>query len=244
LCFGERKNLYFWLIGRYYPLILHQNYTNQNNVPMKKLIFTILIAGVAWSSHAQMSFISNQIKIVSGELRFLKSASHLLLEYDYDNMMVGTMKEADYIARSVAEKNKAKAGSGDEWQGKWVSDRKAKFEPGFEKRFIKHVSKAGITAGQNVSGAKYKLILKTLVTEPGFYTGVSTVKKPTFVTVEACFVDVDEPDVVLCKIACSQIIGEAGSISSYDVANRINAAYENLGNRLGPYLVKTLKKIK
>jgi len=211
---------------------------------MKKISVLFFIACAMVSLTASAQFGSNKVTLKSGDLRFLKGASALNIEYNYDDMKVGTMTEADYIVKHSGELNKAKPGSGDEWKVKWVSDRKARFEPNFESKFVKNLSKAKIAAGQNKSDAKYTVIIKTLVTEPGLYTGVSYVQKDTYIDVEASFVEASNPSEVLCAITVSKAIGDAGEFANYDIGLRISVAYTNCGNLLGSYIVKTLKKMK
>jgi hypothetical protein len=217
---------------------------------MKKSIVLVLIllAGFTLNSFAQPgfgpSFGNNKVSVISGDLKFLKGQTSLKLEYNYDDMLVGSMKESEYIEKHTAELNKAKPGSGDDWKVKWVKDRADRFQPAFEDRFIKPMSKAGITASQAQTDAKYKLVIKTIVTEPGLYTGVSYAEKPTFINVEASFVDAVNPGDALCKISCIKMIGDAGEFANYDIGLRISKAYENCGFYLSNYIVKELKKIK
>jgi hypothetical protein len=214
---------------------------------MKKIVvlFLAVFAFSTLSAVAQFgSFGNNKVTLISGDLKFLKSAQTLKIEYNYDDMLVGDMKEADYIVRHTADLNKGKKGSGEEWQVKWVSDRVNRFEPAFEKRFIKTMTKAKIAAGQNKNDAAYKMIVKTIVTEPGLYTGVSVAEKPTYINTQISFVEVANPDNQLCVITCSKMIGDAGEFANYDIGLRISKAYETCGYYLSAYLVKALKKIK
>lgn len=211
---------------------------------MKKitLLLIVFIAGFALNVSAQ--FGSFAINVASGDLKFLKGATDLKIEYNYDGMMVGSMKEEDYIVKHMAEMNKKKPGTGEEWKVKWVADREKKFQPGFEKFFIKELKKAKITVSPTKSDATYTMIVKTIKTEPGLYTGVSLVAKKTFIDVNLIFVETAKPDVEVCRISGSNFIGDAGDFASYDVSLRIYAAYMNCARRMGGYITKALKKMK
>jgi hypothetical protein len=210
---------------------------------MKKssLFVLVLLLGMVSNAFSQPGFL-NIVKIKSGDLKLLKGQTELNIEYNYDDMKVGDMNEADYISRKVAEMNKAKAGTGDEWKVKWAGDRMNRFEPSFEKYFKKYLLKAKINATQTNANAKYSVIIKTVKTEPGLYTGVSFVEKNTFINVYATFIEKGNPGTELCVIFSEKITGEvSNSFANYDVGLRITNAYQNLGIRLSKFIVKTIK---
>lgn len=208
---------------------------------MKKIssLFIFLLFGFAFNVSAQLG--GYTITTTLGDLNFLNGVTDLKIEYSYDGMMVGNMTEEDYIIKHAAELNKKKAGTGDEWKIKWVTDREKKFHPAFERYFIKALAKANITASPTKTDAKYTLIIKTLTTEPGLYTGVSVVAKKTYIDVDAIFIETGKPDKELCTIAAKHFIGDAGDFASYDISLRLSSAYLGLGNRLGGYVLKAIK---
>lgn len=73
-----------------------------------------------------------QAKLTQGDLAFLKGQNNIKVEYRYDGSMVGKMTEEAYIAEKVADKNKDKAGKGDEWKRKGEGDKTIAFQPEFE----------------------------------------------------------------------------------------------------------------
>lgn len=185
-----------------------------------------------------------EIKIISGDLKFLKGATDLKIDYNYEDLKVGDMNEDDYIVKHMAEMEKAKSGSSADWKVKWVEDRQKKYQPGFEKYFVKAMSKAKIFASSSNDKAKYTIIIKTIKIEPGLYTGVTVVAKKTYVDAVAIFVETGNPSNELCRIAINKFIGDAGDFASYDMSMRIQASYYTIGNKLGGFIIKNLKKIK
>lgn len=213
---------------------------------MKKIIvlLTVVFAVISVNAFAQFNFSGGKINLAKGDLKFLSGEKDLLIVYNYDDMLVGDMKESDYIVKHTSEMNKKKAGSGDEWKGKWVSDRAGRYQVDFEKNFIPELAKAGITASTSKADAKYEVIIKTVVTEPGLYTGVSVAQKTTYINVDAIFVEAGKPDNILCKISCIKMVGNAGEFANYDIGLRITMAYMNCGKALGGFIVKEFKKKK
>jgi len=209
---------------------------------MRKITTLLIILLIGFVSNVSAQIGGYTINTTIGDLKFLNGVSDLKIEYSYDGMMVGNMTEEDYIVKHAAELNNKKAGSGKEWKVKWVQDREKRYQPAFERYFVKVMSKAGISASTTKSDAKYTVIIKTLTTEVGLYTGVSVVAKKTFIDVDAIFIETGKPDNELCTIAAKHFVGDAGDFASYDIGLRITAAYLGLGNRLGGYVLKALKK--
>ena len=211
---------------------------------MRKItvLLIILLAGFASKVNAQFGG-GFTINTTIGDLKFLNGVTDLKIEYSYDGMMVGNMTEEDYIVKHSAELNKKKPGSGNDWKVKWVTDREKKLQPAFERYFVKTMAKTGISASTTKTDAKYTLIIKTMMTEPGLYTG-TVVGKATFINVDAIFIETGKPDVELCTIAANHFIGDAGDFASYDISLRLTAAYLGLGNRLGGYVLKAIKSKK
>lgn len=208
---------------------------------MKKIsiILMVLLSGISFGVSAQFG-ITNRIKLVSGDFAFLKGATELNILFNYDDMSVGTMTEKDYMEKHSSEMNQKKAGSGDEWKKKWADDRNVKFEPSFLKTFAKRLTKIKIVADAGKTSAKYTLIIKTVKTEPGVYTGISYAEKDSYIDVRALFVETENPDVILAEVSGGYIKGK----ETFDVSARLSYSYLSLGNLLGGFVVSKVKSIK
>lgn len=208
---------------------------------MKKMSIAlmVLLCTMSMGSYAQFGFV-NKIKLLSGDLKFLKGSTELNITFNYDEMKVGEMQEADYVVKHSAEMNKAKPGSGDEWKKKWVDDRGLKFQPAFIKMFNARLKKLKMVAGTDKSSAKYTVIIKTEKTEPGLYTGISYAEKDAFIDVRATFVETTNPGTELCVIYGTYIKGA----ETFDVGARITYSYTNWGSILGGFIVGQIKKMK
>ena len=186
-----------------------------------------------------------QAKLLSGDMKALKGQSEVILSYDYSNMAVGKYKNADeYTADKVAEMNKKKAGSGDEWLEKWKGDRTDRFQPSFRKDFNGEVDSYSLEGKDDSPNAKYTLIIRTTFMEPGFNVSMVTsfAKKPAYIDVVADLVETANPGTVLGSVEMKKIQSKNMGGYDYDTGGRIESCYERAGEYLGKYLVKNVLK--
>lgn len=196
-----------------------------------KTVLVALIVVVATNVQAQ------KIKVVKGDLDFLKGQTELLVEYDYSNMAVGKFeREEDYIAKKVAEYNEKEPGNGDQWKENWIADRESRFHPKFEELANKYLEKANCNLDQTNINAKYVVIVKVTFTEPGFNVGV--VRKDAMINLEIVFAETANRDNVLSVMSITKIPGRTAMGGDYDTGLRISEAYAKGGKEFGAYLVK------
>ncbi|MFH0866405.1 MAG: hypothetical protein V1904_09420, partial [Bacteroidota bacterium] len=195
-----------------------------------------LVVGFAVTSFAQGGF--SKIKVVTGDLNFLKGEKMVNVQYDFSEMKVGGFDEEDYVSKKVEEKNKKEAGSGDKWKEAWENDKTTKFEPKFEELMNKYLLDDSITVGQDTSGTNYTVILKTTFLEPGYNVGVS--KKPAYINVDIIFVANSDPTKNLTKLVMTNVLGQGAMGYDYDTGYRISEAYAKCGKSLAAYIDKNI----
>jgi hypothetical protein len=176
---------------------------------------------------------AEDIKLESGDLGFLRGATVVGVKYAYDDMIVDHKSEADFIKFQIGEQNKGGPGKGDEWLGHWNNDRAGRYQPLFEERINKVLGKKGVEFAGSKVDAKYTLVLKTLVIDPG-WAGWGLVHKTSQIDVLATFVETGRPDRVLAVISVKKV---GGNGYDYNVFGRIADAYGNCGKQLGHYLL-------
>jgi len=186
-----------------------------------------------------------QAKLISGDLKVLKGQTEVILSYDYSNMGVGKYKNADeYAAAKVADMNKKKEGSGDEWLEKWKSDRTVRFEPAFRKNFNGEVDSYNLTGKDDSPNAKYTFIVHTTFMEPGFNASmvVGFAKKPAYIDVTIDLVETANPATVIGTVGIKKI--ESANMGGYDwdTGGRVESCYERAGEYLGKFLIKNVLK--
>lgn len=209
---------------------------------MRKLRFTMLVSLAVIISGVG---ISQKITLLSGDLDFLKEQTIVQIEYDYGNgdMDVGKYEnEADYIKDKIAEKNEDEPGSGDIWYEAWVNDRKQFFQPRFEMSINNYFKKkkCETTFTSVIEDSKYKMVLKTTTTEPGFNVGISA--RPAWINVEVIFVETQNPEKVAAKLFIKKAAGTVSRYSNYSVEERIAGAYGTCGLAMAKFLYKKVYK--
>ena len=178
---------------------------------------------------------AQKVKLVSGDLSFLKGQTKLNVEYIYDGMMVGKKTEAQYIKEKMEKYNKDEAGKGDKWLESWKNDRTKRFEPKFEELLNKNLEGVNVNVSSSNKDAKYTLILKTIFTDPGYNVGVS--RKPSYINVIVTFVETGKTT-DLVKITMDKAPGQDWGGFDYDAGYRIQESYAKSGKTLGQFLTK------
>lgn len=176
------------------------------------------------------------------DLAFLKGETTLNIEYKYDGMMVGKIAEEDYKKDKIADFNKKQPGKGERWAEKWVNSREMVYEPMFEELLNKMLFKAkvGVTAAKKQASAKYTLVVKTTMMEPGFNAVVMKVDPSCNYEFE--FVE-NASKKVLAKAELKRVMGIVMNDNdwAFDPSNRIKECYAKAGKVWGKKLGKALK---
>ena len=205
---------------------------------MKKLMIALF---VVFASAAFAQFGSGcKVKLVSGDVKVLKSVKDYNIQYDYEGLKVGGVDEEDYLNEKVKDKNKKEAGSGDKFKASWKNDRSQKFEPKFEELFNKTMEDVNAKGKKENKNAKYTIIVKTDYIEPGYNIGIS--RKPAFINVTIKIVETANPSNVIAKIMFTNVPGQDAMGFDYDAGGRIAESYAKSGKELGKYLLKNAYK--
>lgn len=186
----------------------------------------------------------NAQKITEGDesLSFLAGEKSLNLEFNYDNMLVGKISEEDYKKEKIAKFNAKQPGKGERWAEIWVNNRATTYEPAFEdlcsKIFFK--AKSDVIVARKQPNAKYTLLVKTLMTEPGFNAVV--MKQNPFCNFEVSWVE-KATGKVMAKGLLNKIPGVVMTNDDFDFdpAPKIKECYAKAGKMCGKKMVKALK---
>ena len=178
-----------------------------------------------------MTLSAQKLKTYKGKMPSIKDSKSMLVAFDYSDMSVGKFdKEDDYLDKKVAEKNEKEAGSGDKWKEVWVADRDARFEVKFLELLNKYVADIGVIASETAEDAKYKMLVKTTHTEPGFNVGVA--RKSAHVNFEIWMYEMGS-DKPIAKAKLEKVQGGGAMGFDFDVAYRLQESYAKAGKVLG-----------
>jgi hypothetical protein len=173
-----------------------------------------------------------KVELIEGDLSALKSDKSIDFAFSYDSMMVGKGRKAttetEYVAKKTADYNKKTPGKGDEWAKAWKDDREAKYQPAFTRMFEQYSSL------QMAAKAKYTLIFKTTMTEPGF--NIMVHQEPAQVDGQAWIVETANKSHVIAKLSLVKANGRGYWGSEFDTGERLTEAYEAAGRGLGYFI--------
>lgn len=188
---------------------------------------------------------ANAQKITEGDkkLSFLAGETSFKIQYIYDDMQVGEMSEADYREKKVSEMNAKQRGKGDKWEKNWVGAREFKYEPKFEELMNKYLKDENGYSSKDEKDAKYMIVVKTVLTEPGFNSVV--VKKNPFCNYQISWVEIATGNVMasgnLDKI---QGVMMNSSDFDFDPTNGIVECYAKAGKEIAKTMTKAMKSKK
>lgn len=178
---------------------------------------------------------AQKVKLLSGDFSQLKGQTALNVDYIYDNLKVGKKAEDEYIKGKVADYNKDEPGKGDKWLTNWKNDRATRYQPKFEELMNEYLKEKGIKVAAS-KGAKYSVVLKTLMIEPGFNIGI--MRQDANINVEISLVETGNPSVILAKVTMDNVPGRSYGGYDFDMGVRIEEAYAKCGKELGKLILK------
>ena len=206
---------------------------------MKKFGFQLL--GTWFVLLCSSAALAQDIKLQSGVLGFLKGQERLNTEYAYDGLMVGKMTEQEYMQKKVAEFNAKQSGTGDKWLASWKADRATRFEPKFEELLNKQFeSKKIALKAEKSPEAKFTLVLKTTVLDPGWNAAI--MRRPAEVSTRAEFYEGKDRSNPLAVITLLKAPGRDAMGFDFDVGYRFQEGYAKTGKELGIFLYKKALK--
>jgi hypothetical protein len=195
----------------------------------------ILLMGISLFLFSSLQVNAQKVKLESGDFALLKGQKALNVECVYDNLKVGKKSEDEYIKTKVAEYNKDEAGKGDRWLTNWKNDRQNRYQPKFENLMNEYLSEKGIKVGTD-KNAKYTVIVKTTMIEPGFNVGVW--REDANINVEILFVETANKTNVLAKVTMEKVPGRTYGGYDFDMGQRIEEAYAKCGKELAKLMLK------
>jgi len=199
---------------------------------MKKIPFLIIVClvfGLTSISHAQ------KIALKSGSVASLGTLSEIRVEYTYDDLLVGKLKEADYLKKKTDEYNKKEPGKGDQWKLDWVSDRETKYQPRFQEGFNNFCKMLGVNfkVDPNAAG-KYRMVVHTTFTEPGYNIYMSS--KNASINAEVTIFGESNAEIAILTVTNSP--GSGIFDMDYNTGTRIQEAYANAGRSVAAYILE------
>lgn len=202
---------------------------------MKKLVVAFLFLSIAMSAQ--------DMKVVSGDFKFLKDQKEINVEFDYSKFTVMKDKktEAQYIEDRVKDLNEKTKGTGDIWKKKWNSAKELTWTPKFLELMHVIFTKEGkeVTFQEGLTNAPYTLIVETVWIYPGW--DASIMKQPAKVSTNLKFVKTNNKSNVLLEISSEEAPGDQWG-SNFSNESRIGEGYAKTAKSLAKLLLKKAYK--
>ena len=196
----------------------------------KQVFLLFVLIALSLPSFAQ------KLKIKKGDFSALSDQKTISLVFDYSEMSVGKYKkESEYVNKKVKDKNKDEKGSGDAWKKAWEGDREQRFEVNFLELFNKHIEDKGLKSSKSMEDSQYKLVVKTVHTEPGYNIGIS--RRDAHINIDYLLYEKGN-DKPICHASMEKIKGRDAMGFDFDNGERMAEAYAKAGKELGQYLSK------
>jgi len=202
---------------------------------MKKRIIFIFALALTALSYGQ------KMKIQKGDFSFIKDQKEVNVEFSYDNLTLFKDNRSNdkYVKERTAELEEKARGKGKAWAKKWMSSRELIYTPKFLELVNKYVGKKkGMYFGENISDAKYTLIVDVIWIYPGYNVGV--MRKGAKLSTKLTFVETANRDNVLLELTAKNAPGDryGGSFSNED---RIGEGFAKTGKTLAGMIIKKAK---
>ncbi len=194
------------------------------------LLFTLFV-GLP-TLHAQ------KVKVLDGSWKNVKGIKSYKVEFDYDGLKVGWKKqesEMEYLKDRQRKRNAKVPESGDQWVASWNKNKEQDFPRRFKLLLAEHIEKRG---GRVDDNADVRLLVKTLLIEPGHNVGIS--RSHAYVNFEYQFID--STGKVLLTVQMLKVAGRVALGMDFDAGMRIGESYALAGKELAKYLNKYVLK--
>lgn len=184
---------------------------------------------------------AQKTKIESGDFKFLAGVNEVNVEFDYSNLklMKENLTEEQYVANRTTELNEKK-GVGDIWKKKWQGSKEMIWNPKFLEliNVVSSKEKTNISFQENLSSAKYTLIVEVVWIYPGWDAGV--MKQPAKVTTNLKIVETANRSNVLVVMSSENAPGDQWG-NNYSNENRIGEGFAKTAKTLAKIIAKQIK---
>ena len=181
---------------------------------------------------------SQKIKLKQGGFDFIKGQKEINVEFVYDNMKLlkKNLTNDEYVKEHSAKLEEETKGKGKSWEKSWYASRELIYAPKFLELMNRYFHEDhGIYFGEELSDAKYTLIVETVWVYPGWDAGI--MKQHAKVTTLLKFMETANRDNVLSEVTSENAPGDQWG-SSFDNEDRIGEGYAKTGKSFAKYILK------
>lgn len=166
---------------------------------MKKTLFLLLIS-------LSIGLMAQRVKVISGDYNFLKDQKFVKVIFKYDHMKLDkkNLNEAEFMARRMAEVEKASGkDEAEKWRGDWEHNKAQTFQDKFLASWNKNTK---IEASTKFDKTKYTLIVEPTWIYQGWFGGI--INDPAQMNSRMTFVETENPDNILMVVEGIKAVGD------------------------------------
>ena len=186
---------------------------------------------------------SQEIDIVLGDYKSLKTISEYNLIFDYSGLKVTDFEnEESYLQKIMLEKEQGKPGNGRVFREEWFYDRGYRYEPRFIKAFNEYFKKVEVKVEKNRPDLPYTMKVYSTEIYPGYNNGIA--RKSSRLNVIISIYETGKPHKILFSAeildAEGTYAGDKATLKGFDFhqGERIAYSYWNLAK----YFAKQLRR--
>jgi hypothetical protein len=202
---------------------------------MKKVFIALLFVSSIGSAQ--------DMDVLKGDFGFLKDQKEINVEFDYSKMTLMKEKktEAQYVEERVKDLNEKSKGNGEVWKKKWNSSKELIWTPKFLElaNIVMSKKKKDLTFQENLTAAKYTLIVETVWIYPGW--DVSIMKQPAKVSLNLKFVETTNKSNVVLEIKSENAPGDQWG-NNFSNESRIGEGYAKTAKSMAGMILKKTSK--
>lgn len=199
---------------------------------MKKHLITLVALFVSITAFSQ------KIKLKEGGFDFIKDQKEINVMFVYDHMklMKDQLTNDEYVTKRSAELEEKSKGKGKVWKKKWDASRELIWNPKFLELMNKYLGdKENIYFSEDLSDAKYTLIVETVWLYPGWDAGI--MKQAAKVTTLLKFVETANEDNILTEVSSENAPGDQWG-NNYSNESRIGEGYAKTAKSFAKLILK------
>lgn len=184
------------------------------------------------------SMAAQKMKIEKGGFDFIKGQKEINVEFVYDNMTLlkKNLTNDEYVKEHSAELEEESPGKGKTWEKGWITARELIYAPKFLELMNRYLYEDhGNKFGENLTEAKYTLVVETIWVFPGWDAGI--MKQPAKVTIQLKFVETANRDNVVLEVSSKNAPGDQWG-NSFDNEDRIGEGYAKTGKSFAKMIEK------
>ena len=173
-----------------------------------------------------------------GSFGSLQGNTEFNIVFNYDDLKVDKFKTEEDFLKDKMDKRQEK-GTSEDFKATWFADRGGKYQPKFIECFNQSMKKKGVFVQNDLTAAKYTVLVKTIWIYPGYNVGVT--RQPAKLKAVISVYETANPSNVIVTVPFEKVVGSGSYGYDYNEGSRIADAYCILARQFAKSMSKGMK---